>query len=817
MKKISLFLKSFLFLSLTLLLWSCADALRPGKTELSLTLPFGQANSNNARAAEDENAEYTFEISFTHESGEEKKLTGKSGETIVLSPAKEGQYTINGQAFNKENKLCYEGSCTAIAVSGLSTDVELTMKAVVKETEPAKPEEEKPENPEEKEEPAEEEIISEADHIKLESDEKGVKITIQALESDVEWTWDNTYILEEESGNNVCINQLLSPGKSAVYYYPFTEKDKIYHFTFEVTTKGKGHITEKVNVKAGGGDASYFTYNSDYDDAEIILNDGKNGNLKLTKDYMSIFDISKKFSILRYYIDNYGNDSNDKTAGWGKWINPIKINYEDREAFVSSGINIWDVDSSIASELSQYKYWMTYVTIEFAIPEFPDQIFRANNKLSEFYEFEKPEEFRENKHIKAEPCSDGIKITLKWQEGDVDWESWYEVREDFSKAGISLYFTDNPENAISKENPEYEFVYPLTKKDKIYTFYFASSATGEYKVEKVWCKAGGGVGEIIDFEKWNSYKPVIDNEKESWHFEGDVTKIISPLDLLKLESLGVGVQLFGGKEDFSDFEFITSNYYSNQEGYNNLSELNEEATFSDYNPYLQAKLSSWKTYFIQAYLSFKLKNYPLTYSTVGLKCQAENLHYDETIKFLEQSEDLDYNWASYYACYQSDYEKTTFNPINENNCEFTLESDFDNDTFEMQFQKKFPILESDRSVNVQFDFTSSVDVDSFEYDVFLLDHYGLDFKNFNYQEIEAKANTPVHVDYSFELRGDMGVAALCFIPFKAGSYKIENIQITPSEEELSFENNEENSETESTTTETSEEESDSSENTSSNP
>lgn len=761
----------FCLVSFLIFLNSCDNLFHESRTELTLILPAGQSALRAADTAEvDGTGDYSYKITFLHEGGTETLLAGKSGETISLSPALPGKYTISGQAYDADNNLCYEGSCTAIAESGLSTNVELTMKAVSKvpEAEPAKTEEEKTENSEE--------IISEADHIKLESDEKGIKITIQALESDLEWTWDNTYILEEESGNNVCINQLLSPGKSEVYYYPFTEKDKIYHFAFEVTTKGKGHITEKVNIKAVGGDASYFTYNSDYEDAQIILNDGKNGNLKLTKDYMSIFNTSKNFSILRYYIDNYGSDSNDKNDGWGKWINPVKIDYEDRADFVSSGINIWDVDSGIASEISQYKYWMTYVTIEFAIPQLPDQIFRTNNKISDFYEFEKPEEFRESKHMSVEPCPEGVKITLHWKEGDGDWEEWYNLKEKSSKAGFNFYPYPNAQLMPSSSKPDVEYIYPLTENGKVYTFVFASSAGGEYKEEHVWCKAAGGLGELIDFDKWNAIEPVLDAENYSFHINGDIPGLADPLNYTKFSNVYIEVQLQGGHSDFSDSQFIGAGQFYGSDILNN--KLTSEISLDNLVPFASAKLVNWDVYFIQASLLYEIPDNPIVFTSTGITDEVVNSKKYSGEQYVEDFVSLAGDWNLYFVGYESDFNGITFGAEDLNACEFSIVKDFDNDLYEMQFVRKVSNMTAGKTYKVDFDFTANVDVDKFEFDFFANGGYCVDYHSFQKLEIQALANESLHISYDFICDVDANEEPdIVFIPFYAGSYKIENITI----------------------------------------
>lgn len=751
------FFLSLAALAICTIFFSCSDLINTSKTELSLTLPAGQSACNNSRSADDTTV-YTYKITFLHESGNETILSGKSGETIVLKPAAVGNYTISGQAYDANGKLSYEGSCTATAVFGTSSNVELLMTPVTEKT-----------------------IVSETAHVKAESDVAGIKITLKCLASDIAWLWDNTYFTELSSGTCITMQELPKAGQSLVVYYPFTEKDKVYDFKFELSTEA-GHFSEEVSAKAGGGDPSYFTYNSDFDNAELTID--SSGNFKLSKDFMSIFDNSKSFTMRQYYFDVYGsnkaaaNASGVDSIDSADWIDAIRIDYADRADFVSSGVNLWTLNSSAAAKLSTYEYWALYLVVEFSISAYPNIVYRSNCKFSTREKFGRPEELLNSKHMSVEPSSSGVKITLKWLEGDGEWEQWYNLKEYKSRFGFNFYPYPNSDLMPTKENPTVDFVYPLTENGSTYTFIFASSADGEYKEEYVWCKAGGGLGELIDYEMWNNdIKPVINNEDYTFHVDGDVKALAAESDYEKFDNVYFEAQLWGGKSDFSDSQFYGSKYFYGSSIMNG--EMAEEMPLPSSSYLLKERLSNWDTYFVQLSLLYVVPDNPIVFTSEGRSDEVKNIGERSSVKFVEGNTYFDGDWTLYYAGYEDVLSGITFSAENWDGCKFSIPCDFDNDYYEMQFQRKVTLVCEQKTYAVEFDLTTSMDVDKFEFDFFNDDGMCVSYQSLQNMELTALADETLHLSYEFTSEYESDYAAtMCFIPFYEGSYKIENIKVT---------------------------------------
>ena len=88
---------------------------------ISILLP------GSGRAADSDQI-FTFEISFKNtQTQSEKILTGKTGDKIVYSNARPGEYQIMAQVFNESGRLCYEAKATAIVKAGATTPVTLEL------------------------------------------------------------------------------------------------------------------------------------------------------------------------------------------------------------------------------------------------------------------------------------------------------------------------------------------------------------------------------------------------------------------------------------------------------------------------------------------------------------------------------------------------------------------------------------------------------------------------------------------------------------------------------------------------------------------
>ena len=197
-------LRRFFLLCLCILAVSCSHFTDYSNTELTLALPYGTSRFTSAitsRAGDSEDESYTYKVTFEHEKGTVTELSGKSGEVITLSPAEPGKYTVSGEAYLGE-VIVYQGSCETEAKAGSSNNVELVLNKIAKEPEK---EAEKPK------------YEASTKHAKAESDSTGIKITLTFNDGDEKWRDGVTFIVDEDCGTAIEINDLPTAGNSVTY------------------------------------------------------------------------------------------------------------------------------------------------------------------------------------------------------------------------------------------------------------------------------------------------------------------------------------------------------------------------------------------------------------------------------------------------------------------------------------------------------------------------------------------------------------------------------------------------------------------------
>lgn len=158
---------------------------------------------------------------------------------------------------------------------------------------------------------------AESQHITLEKDKKGIKVTANWFEEDGEWY--DTALIEKESGMGIYFSSEFgtSPTKenpTVTYYYIFTETGKSYTFIFASNTSNGGYHEEKLECTAGGGSNSLFTLNDSFNKATAEIKE--DGTYKINNDICSIFSVTnatnyKDVNVLLTFNsgDKYWNDT----------------------------------------------------------------------------------------------------------------------------------------------------------------------------------------------------------------------------------------------------------------------------------------------------------------------------------------------------------------------------------------------------------------------------------------------------------------------------------------------------------------------------
>ena len=392
---------------------------------------------------------------------------------------------------------------------------------------------------------------SEHVHAEPDPDGKGIKFTISAKEGE-EWREEDYRITELNSGIYIDLNKekLPNPGNPFVCYWPFTNAGETYFFDCELKLSGRDIIHESVSSTANG---SYASVNIDYDDVkdvEVNINSA-DASAKLSKDISSSISYSDNVTAT-FDFGSFANNSSNEYK-WTEWLSSRFIPVNNQELYDSgTGISLLDRNRDTVVKLKNHKYFFTEATLNFEI-EGIEERFRSSSVYrtdiidsSDFLT-----NLNENTHISAEPCDEGVKITLRHLESDGEWCSGYVnninclTKDGENGVAICLYTTNDFENGVIPEEQygnrsptdaesEVTYIYPFTEKDKLYEFEFAGplDTQGSWHSEYVCCKAGGGLGELIDADEWNENVKITDiiadpdKPEFSFKVQGDVASII---------------------------------------------------------------------------------------------------------------------------------------------------------------------------------------------------------------------------------------------------------------------------------------------------
>lgn len=396
-------------------------------------------------------------------------------------------------------------------------------------------------------------LNNKSDHVTAEPDKdgKGIKFTISAKAGE-EWREEDYRITELNSGIYIDLKKekLPCPGKPVVCYWPLTKDGESYIFECEVKLKSQGNniIRETVRSTAKGSYANVTVDFAAAIEADVIINSA-NATAKFSKDISSSINYSDNVTAT-FDFGTFANNSSNEYK-WTEWMSSRFIPVKNQELYGSgAGISLLNLDRNTVNKLKNNKYFFTEVTLNIEIEGIEDRFRSSNVYRTDIIDSSAfLANLNENTHISAEPCDEGVKVTLRRLESDGDWLGGNVIiclAED-GQDGVNLSLVraeefeneDIPENQYGNrcptaDEPEVTYIYPFTENGKTYEFLLAGPLDKEnnWQSEYVRCTAGGGIGELIDYDIWNNDVKVTDivanatNNTYSYKIQGDITSII---------------------------------------------------------------------------------------------------------------------------------------------------------------------------------------------------------------------------------------------------------------------------------------------------
>ena len=522
----------------SLLVASCSNLLKlnDGETSLSVYLPYAEGKGRAAVGVS-----YNYVVTYVHESGEKTVLEGKSGDNLSLKPAEVGKYEITGEAYNDSKELIFQGTAEAEVEEGKDTTVILSLKRMMYELE------------------------NQTEHMSLYPDKQGIKIVLNAVEGEADWSTRGFRLIENTSKIELELHESPSKKKPMVLYFPFTEKGNSY--TFELSFKnGTKEVVEKATCKAAGGENDYFDF-TDYLKTEIDL-----GSSVVNKDTMKIsYDVTKAvkeskitdkkfldigiiYSIFSgkrngNYSEYIGTDilTNYSTEGFAIDYSPIltELNLTEQLSH-KEGVNF--------EKLKENGSWYADLALRFRLAEFPEQDFIGPYIFSEDYTYKKG--IQNSKHVSVEPDEKGIKVTFKYSAEDGIWGIGSKL--EISDGKYNLNFNENA--APTSDNPEVVYYIGITEEGQFYEYNFIlKSLSGtEIAKETVGCFAGGGNSDLIHIpDSWDGYDFELQIQQEQGivvnksNIGGDVFGITLGMDVPSFvtpySALSFDIELYAGE------------------------------------------------------------------------------------------------------------------------------------------------------------------------------------------------------------------------------------------------------------------------------
>lgn len=389
---------------------------------------------------------------------------------------------------------------------------------------------------------------SEHVHAEPDPDGKGIKFTISAKNGE-EWKAENFNITELSTGLYMEIqNKIPEPGNPIVCYWPFTNDGDVYLFDCEVKLSGQNTIHESVSATANG---NYAILNIDFASLSglTIEVNSATGIAKVSKDVSLAITRSENVTAT-FDIGSFANDS--ATAyKWTHWLSSKFVSITDSDVYDNGkGISLFTRDKGTIQNFKNDEYFFTEMSLNFEISGI-DERYRYSNgyRTSIMNASDFLSNLNTNDHISVEPCDEGVKVTLRRLETDGDWlegNTLICLAEDWEDGvNLNLVRAEEFDEGIIPENqygnrcptaaePEVTYIYPLTESGKEYGFLLAGPLDKEnnWQSEYVCCTAGGGLGELIDYDIWNHDVKVTDiftnatTNTYSYKIQGDIQSII---------------------------------------------------------------------------------------------------------------------------------------------------------------------------------------------------------------------------------------------------------------------------------------------------
>lgn len=389
---------------------------------------------------------------------------------------------------------------------------------------------------------------SEHVHAEPDPDGKGIKFTISAKNGE-EWKAENFNITELSTGLYMEIqNKIPEPGNPIVCYWPFTNDGDVYLFDCEVKLSDQNTIHESVSATANG---NYAILNIDFASLSglTIEVNSATGIAKVSKDVSLAITRSENVTAT-FDIGSFANDS--ATAyKWTHWLSSKFVSITDSDVYDNGkGISLFTRDKGTIQNFKNDEYFFTEMSLNFEISGI-DERYRYSNgyRTSIMNASDFLSNLNTNDHISVEPCDEGVKVTLRRLETDGDWlegNTLICLAEDWEDGvNLNLVRAEEFDEGIIPENqygnrcptaaePEVTYIYPLTESGKEYGFLLAGPLDKEnnWQSEYVCCTAGGGLGELIDYDIWNHDVKVTDiftnatTNTYSYKIQGDIQSII---------------------------------------------------------------------------------------------------------------------------------------------------------------------------------------------------------------------------------------------------------------------------------------------------
>ena len=393
-------------------------------------------------------------------------------------------------------------------------------------------------------------FVYETEHVRAEPapDGKGVKLTISAKEGE-EWKNDWYRVTEIKSGMYIQFkdNSVPTPGNPVVCYWPFTNNGESYVFDCELKINNDSDeaIHETLYSVANGSYAQVSVNSDGVNGFKPQITDLTNPKVTLSKDIRS--SVTTSGNVTAAY--DFGVCTTDENGyyNWIDWLNSIGPEFTDSILYDSAqGITILNYDKDTVFKLKKNKHLYIDLNLEFNVEglsecyrykeSFKSDIYDASSVISSL---------STNQHISVAPHEEGIQVTLRYLPGEAEWVDRNDViclTED-GQDGVTFHvdvlsnFEDEQVPASHRGNlaptaatPVKTYIFPFTQKDKEYEFILAGPLDKNegWQNEYVCCKAGGGVGELIDVDAWNKDIKVtdIDYQNHSFRISGDVASII---------------------------------------------------------------------------------------------------------------------------------------------------------------------------------------------------------------------------------------------------------------------------------------------------